>query len=56
MCAKCSIPNCEYCNVELKPIYTEVEDEFGEKHIICDYLICPLCLRRMIVDDTFDLS
>ena len=53
---KCPIPKCDDCDVKLQPVYFKEIDEFGTEHIKCDYLICPICLRKIIVDDSFDLS
>ena len=53
---KCPIPKCDECDIKMEPIYFKEIDEFGTEHIKCDYLICPICLRKIIVDDSFDLS
>lgn len=56
---------CPDCNTELEPVYfTEEERTVFEKANVktgrvreaVDYLLCPLCGTRFIVDDSFDTS
>lgn len=54
---------CEDCGVELEPVWF-IEEEYrtvngsmwrtGRKRRAVDYLICPVCLVKHCVDDTFD--
>lgn len=51
---------CEDCNIPLAIGDTGKEYEYrngcktGRVKIIVGYLICPNCLQKYIVDDTFD--
>lgn len=54
---------CNKCGVKLKPIYFIEEEEklyegtyikTGRVRKAVDYLICPYCLDKFTVDDSFD--
>ena len=55
---------CSHCNSKLEPVwFTEEETKIyrqtgglyktGRKRRNVDYLICPICLHKECVDDTF---
>lgn len=59
-------PDCGYCDCcgnELEPVYFREEETYfddfnrliktGRSRIAVDYLICPNCLERFIVDGDF---
>lgn len=54
---------CSICNVDLEPVYFEEKErklyegayiETGRVRTAVDYLLCPCCGERFIVDDSFD--
>ncbi len=54
---------CLTCNVDLEPVYFEEKEsklyentliETGRVRTAVDYLVCPCCGERFIVDDSFD--
>lgn len=54
---------CSRCNIPLEPVWfmekeikhnNGIRIETGRKRQACSYLICPKCLRKECVDDTFD--
>lgn len=54
---------CSKCNIPLDPVWfteTEYNVEYGIRHKTgrkrkaVDYLICPNCLSKVCVDDSFD--
>jgi hypothetical protein len=54
---------CKYCYTQLEPVWFEDMEEVYENGHQCqtgrwrkavDYLICPNCLKKECVDDTFD--
>lgn len=54
---------CVFCECALEPVWF-IEEEYktahgclyktGRKRMAIDYLVCPACLSRHPVDDTFD--
>ena len=54
---------CEDCEVRLEPVYFRERESYidsyghliwtGRSRIAVDYLICPICLKRFIVDGDF---
>lgn len=54
---------CSYCGANLEPVYfieeeTKIECgvlyKTGRKRRAVNYLVCPICLHKECVDDTFD--
>ena len=54
---------CENCGTDLEAVWFEEEEyetahgvryKTGRKRRAVDYLICPICLERECVDDSFD--
>ena len=54
---------CSDCNCELEAVWFEEEEikmeyglliKTGRKRNAVDYLVCPCCLNRYCVDDSFD--
>lgn len=51
--------NCESCNSELLPAWFTQEEvmngyKTGRTRQAVDFLVCPVCLKKYIVDDSFD--
>lgn len=54
---------CPECDIELEPVWF-IEEEYktecgimyktGRKRRAVDYLICPCCLQKQCVDDSYD--
>ena len=51
--------SCEDCNTEIEPVYF-LEKEYrnrlptGRVRNAVDYLVCPVCLKKTCVDNSFD--
>lgn len=55
---------CPDCEVELEPVWFTEEEyktnmfghqyKTGRKRRAVDYLVCPCCLKKSCVDDSFD--
>lgn len=55
---------CDECNIPLQPGECAILDEkvlsngyyinTGRQIFTVGYLICPICLKRFVVDDSFD--
>lgn len=54
---------CEECQTPLEPVWF-TEDQYviiggyrcktGRQRTACSHLICPCCLKKYVVDDSFD--
>ena len=54
---------CKDCNIDLEPVWFEEEEykiEYGRKYRTgrkrkaVSHLICPYCMKKYVVDDSFD--
>ena len=45
---------CEDCGTQMEPVWFTDRRNDGKRRLAVDYLICPCCLTKQCVDDSFD--